>query len=382
VSRHAGMTPDALPDTVADAPPPTTTTMPPRFHRRIRRRTRARLEAERELHGPSAPPRRATSIRWAAGAWALACVVVVACGRREPTVPSPTADTAGSTADTAAAEALAPEPPLPLLSPSQLDVDEHVEASEPLPDAPTPPADPAAAAFAAIVERSAGCYPAAEIDRARHVAPADCEALFSRLEAGGESASAAVGEYLAHHVESLHPDVVRRLSLLLAANPRGGVASLVRRLHELAAHDEAAARNGALLRTTPSEFSVRARLVTTFELATGYPVEFYAGATTRDEDVAHDRVVAVRALRFWHRHASDPSRWPRLGVQRVRSWLAADESRVLSAARLVRDRPAYAPMVPEVRDILRRLALHHGEARVLLEDLDRRDDPPPGSLSF
>ncbi len=311
---------------------------------------------------------------------ALALVAHVSCARRESTAAPAVRETSGSTA-AATTEASPVEVPLPLWSSEQLELEERVDPSEPLPDAPTPSADPAAAALAVIVERSAGCYQPTAIDRPLHLAPADCESLFSQLEAGGDAASSAVGEYLAQNAERLQRDVVLRLSFVLAANPRSGVAFLVRRLHQLAAHDEVAARNGVLLRTTPNELLVRSRVVSMFELATGYPVEFYAGETTRDEDVAHDRVVAVRALRFWHRHASDPASWPRLGEQRVRSWLAADESRMVSAARLVRDRPAYGPMVPLVRDTLRRVALHNREAQVILEDLDRLDDARESSDS-
>jgi hypothetical protein len=312
----------------------------------------------------------------------LALVTPVSCARRESTVAPPVRETSGSTAaTTTTTEATPVEVPLPLLNSEQLELEERVDPSEPLPDVPTSPADPtAAAAFAVAVERSAGCYQPPTIDRSLHLAPADCESLFSHLRAGGDPASSAIGEYLAQNAERLHRDVLLRLSLALAANPRPGVLFLVRRLHQLATHDEVAARNGVLLRTTPNEVLVRSRVVSMFELATGYPVEFYAGERTRDEIVAHDRVVATRALRFWHRHGSDPSSWPRLGEQRVRSWLAADESRMVSAARLVRDRPAYGPMVPLVRDTLRRVALHDREAQVILEDLDRLDDSGESSV--
>jgi hypothetical protein len=299
-------------------------------------------------------------------------------------VASPDRETSGSEA-ASATETTAPElPPLPLLTSEELALDEQVEVSELLPEAPSEPVpstDPEAAAFAATVERSAGCYLSPEFDRHRHLPPADCESLFAELEAGGDAASSAIGGYLAENAERLDQGVIGRLSRVLASHPRLGVSFIVRRLHQLAAHDEVLAGNGVLLRISPNEFLVRSRLVAIFELATGYPVDFYAGEATRDELVAHDRVVAIRALRFWHRHESDPASWPRLGEQRVRSWLAADESRMVSAARLVRDRPGYGAMVPLVREVLGRVALHNGEAQVILEDLARLDDSGEGSLS-
>jgi hypothetical protein len=332
----------------------------------------------------TAPSLRATTLRWAGS---VCLVAAVSCVGRESTVAPSDRETSGSEAAATGTEttrvALAP---LPLLTSEELALDEQVDVSELLPDAPSEPApspstDPEAAAFAAIVERSAGCYLSPELDRHRHLPPADCASLFAQLEAGGDPASSAIGGYLAENAERLDQDVVTRLSLVLASNPRLGVSFLVRRLHQLAAHDEVLARNGVLSRTSPNEFLVRSRLTSMFELATGYPIDFYAGESTRDELVAHDRVVAIRALRFWHRHESDPASWPRLAEQRVRSWLAADERRMVSAARLVRDRPAYGAMVPLVREVLGRVALHNTEAQVILEDLERLDDSGEGSLS-
>lgn len=320
-------------------------------------------------------------------ALALVALAAVSCVRRESTVASLDRGTSAGSAAAATATETTPvaRAPLPLLTLEELALDERVDASELLPEAPSEPAlspstESEAAAFAATAERTAGCYRNHELDRRMHVAPADCESSFAELGSGGAAASYAVGRYLAEHVERLHHDVVTRLSLVLASNPRLGVAFVVRTLRQLAALDEVQARNGVLLRTMTSEFLVRSRLVSIFELATGYPIEFYAGETGRDESVAHDRVVAIRALRFWYRHESDPTNWPRLAEQRVRSWLAADVQRILSAARLVRDRPAYSAMVSLVRDVLGPMALHHSDAEVILEDFARLDEPPSGSL--
>ena len=54
----------------------------------------------------------------------------------------------------------------------------------------------------------------------------------------------------------------------------------------------------------------------------------------------------------------------------------------MGASRLVRYRPGDGPMVPEWGELLRRLALHSGEAPMILEALDRRDEPPPGNIRF
>ncbi len=206
----------------------------------------------------SARPLRA---RWLASAsLALVAFAAVSCVRTT---------SAGSSA-TATEPRTAPLAPLPLLTVEELALDERVDASEPLPDAPPEPAlssstEPQAAAIAADVARSAGCYTSSEFDRHGHLPPSDCASLFAALERGGDAASFAIGGYLAENAERLHQDVVTRLSLVLASHPRLGVSFLVRALHLLAQRDETLAQNGGLLRTSPNEFLVRSRLVSMFE---------------------------------------------------------------------------------------------------------------------
>ncbi len=289
--------------------------------------------------------------------------------------------------------AVAPRAPS-LLSLSELDEDERVSASDPLPAAPPEPVPspsiaPQVRALSAIVARTSECWTTSPEMRIYHAAPADCSEWFDALARGGEASAFAIGQHLGENVHAINDAPFSRLVEILASTEaQAAVPFLLRRMHASVAYSEAAQRQAAPSHAQPMGPWVFERVVSAFERTTGFPVNVSAPWTwAQDDRGPKDRATAQRALLFWERNGTNAAQWPTLSEQRLRAWLAADEARVVRAASIVLERSASASLVAVARQALERLeaTTRSAEARaaaraLLARTSDGRPAPARPSL--
>jgi hypothetical protein len=257
--------------------------------------------------------------------------------------------------------------------------DERVTAEDSLPDAPAEPVTPTALEprvreLRATAARTGECWSTEPYMRIAHAPPAQCEAWFDALARGGEASGYAIGQSLAENTTGVHEGPMSRLAAVLAAlEARPGVAFLLRRMHAAVSAPAAAQRSEPAQQ--PASWLVF-NLVNAFERASGFPVNDHpVQANMFDGDArTKARPMVIRALRWWERVGSAQGSWASMSEQRLRAWLAADDTRAIRAAFLIAQRPSSAQLLPVAREALERVQRDttSAEARTAARDALQR----------
>jgi hypothetical protein len=278
-------------------------------------------------------------------------------------VESSGATNANANANTNATVTVASSTPTPALVATVDPLsDERVNAEDPLPDAPPEPVTPTALEprvreLRATAARTGECWSTEPYMRIAHAPPAQCETWFDALARGGEASGYAIGQSLAENTAGTHEAPMSRLAAVLAAlEARPGVAFLLRRMHAAVSPPPAAQRSEPSASAQPAPWLVF-NLVNAFERASGFPVNDHpVQANMFDGDArTKARPMVIRALRWWERAGSAHGSWASTSEQRLRAWLAADDTRAIRAAFLIAQRPSSAQLVGVAREALERV---------------------------
>lgn len=266
-------------------------------------------------------------------------------------------------------------------------VEERVDPSDPLPQAPpepvAPPAlEPQIRSLTATVARTNECWGTEPYMRIAHNPPAECNQWFEAIAHGGEASGFAIGRYLSTLQQPMQGGPATRLTEILASTEaHSGIAFVLRRLHSSIASANVPDRNAP---PNPQVFYGIETNVRLFEQTTGFPVnELPTWQNIYDGDpITKSKPMVARSLRYWERNGAAASSWSALSEQRLRLWLSADDARVVRAAQLINARRASAHLKPAAIEALNRVAAStssaeaRAHARALVNAL--QDEPRPG----